>query len=230
MTPELRGAIEELRVRFARHGASRAIEGCPCCVRPEWSSRLVRGRPEDVDDELLGRYAFKAMTTWGTRDHFLHLLPTIFARLPGDRLGLFPQIVYGKLILAEWHAWPAPEREAVVNFTHAWHGAAISTGGMVSEAGEILECAARASMSLSPMLDAWSASDSVEAAAAIASAAIYGQEWNFAEDEALKRSWRSWLLGGPARDRLLRTFEAHIDHPDAGDWAYALDLLESANV
>lgn len=217
-------------MRFAHHAASRAIVGCPCCVRPEWSSRLVREAPEDVDDDLVRRYAFKAMTTWGTRDDFLHMLPTIFARLPGEGLGLNPQIVFGKLVLADWHAWPVSERNAVVRFTHAWHGAAISEGPTAGDAGEILECAARASMSLSPMLDAWSACDSVEAAAAIAASAMYGQEWHFADDPELKRAWRDWLLGGPARHRLLRTFEAHVDHPDAREWAYVLDLLERAEV
>lgn len=55
------------------------------------------------------------MTTWGDADSFRHYLPRILELIdddpPVDR-----EIILGKLRIAEWRTWPAPEQSAVSDY------------------------------------------------------------------------------------------------------------------
>jgi hypothetical protein len=74
-------AIENLYRAFARYSLRKHVEGCPCCVR-ERDKRALESKPlRQLASSDLGRYAFKAMTTWGNQDDFRHFLPRIFELL-----------------------------------------------------------------------------------------------------------------------------------------------------
>lgn len=76
-------------------------------------------------------YAFKAMITFGDADDFKHFLPRLLdllaESLVGDPLGLNVEILGVKLHYAGFSSWPAPEREAVLGFTHAWWRTLLAT-------------------------------------------------------------------------------------------------------
>ena len=75
---ELEIAVEKLYKVFSRYSLRRHVEGCPCCVHEE-DKRALESKPlQNLSAAELGRYSFKAMTTWGDKDDFRHFLPRIF--------------------------------------------------------------------------------------------------------------------------------------------------------
>jgi hypothetical protein len=117
MSPPLPAAIATLYSTFARYRA----DDLSCCDFPDdlplnlhlRSTPLDRLGPSD-----LHRYAWKAMTTWGTTDNFKHFLPRLFEILAQDG-PIYqddPEVLLGKLAYAHWQTWPAAERAAVEDF------------------------------------------------------------------------------------------------------------------
>jgi hypothetical protein len=106
---------------FSRYPLHQHIAGCPCCVAEQDRADLQQGK--------LARYAFKAMTTWGTETDFKHFLPVILAELtPATRF--YPITVQGgacdlhcfasKLAYAHWQRWPAAEQQVIRQCLRAW--------------------------------------------------------------------------------------------------------------
>ena len=74
VNPEVTDALARLydiRVR-----PPKPMHGCPCCVSGEMKHALT-GPRELLTVEQLGRYASKAMTTWGSAEDYEHYLPRI---------------------------------------------------------------------------------------------------------------------------------------------------------
>ncbi len=83
---------------------------------------LIRSAPlHRLGPGELGRYAFKAMTTWGSLDDFRHFLPRLFELVAIDGGGgwIDPETLFGKLAYGGWQTWPQDERRAIVGFLHA---------------------------------------------------------------------------------------------------------------
>jgi hypothetical protein len=120
----LAATTEALYATFAAYDAREHIEGCPCCVGHEESARLVRLPLRASSSDELGRYAFKAMTTWGDATGYKHFLPRILelAATPegASPPGLGLEIITGKLELAGWSSWPPVERNAVLDHLRAF--------------------------------------------------------------------------------------------------------------
>ena len=88
--------------------------GCEHCVSAERSRQLASIPLRELTVRDLDRYAFKAMTTWGTERHFKHFLPRLLELAHEDYLGFdLPEVLLSKLTYAKWQSWPASEREAV---------------------------------------------------------------------------------------------------------------------
>jgi hypothetical protein len=116
----LNDAIEKLYKVFSRYPLRKHVEGCPCCVHEEDKLALESKPLRELTAAELGRYSFKAMTTWGDKDDFRHFLPRISELLVSETgLGWDEEVILGKLALAEWKDWPEQEQIDVRDFLHA---------------------------------------------------------------------------------------------------------------
>jgi hypothetical protein len=110
-------SVERLYKVFSRYPLHKHVEGCPCCVH-ETDKRALEAKPlRQLTSSDLGRYAFKAMTTWGDKDDFRHFLPRIFELLVSEKgMGWDEEVILGKLALAEWSERSAPTVEIPKGF------------------------------------------------------------------------------------------------------------------
>jgi hypothetical protein len=114
-------AHKALATVFAKYPLRDDTDGCPCCVSAADHAELRSGN--------LGRYAFKAMTTWGNENDFKHFLPQLLAALT-PAADFYPGTVHdgacdlqcfaNKLAYAQWQNWPAEEQQAVLDCLRAW--------------------------------------------------------------------------------------------------------------
>jgi hypothetical protein len=90
------------------------VDRCDGCTS-EAEARAFRAvEREAAPADLMDRYGFKAMTTWGDERDFRWFLPRLL-ELVGDEPGGLANadVLVGKLEYAGWSAWPEEEREAV---------------------------------------------------------------------------------------------------------------------
>jgi hypothetical protein len=220
---DLHAAIEALYATFARYPVGAKVEGCPCCVDAALARALASAPLRAVPDDILQRYAFKAMTTWGSNDDFKHFVPAIWERMTATRsFGVNPQIAYGKLPYTDWDRWPEHERAAIVEATHAWlrHELARGAGSQIAD---IVECAGVSGIPVAPLIGILEASEGPIAANAIADllrGGILGWSWWRDDDERLLHTWASER----APEKLEAAFFAYPDHPDAKRWSDAIQF------
>lgn len=113
----MESTIAELYRVFQPYRIGDDFSGCDHCVSAEDSERLVAIPLRELAVSDVDRYAFKAMTTWGTVRHFKYFLPRLFELAFDDFPAFaFPEVLFGKLAHAEWVTWPVAERDAVRNF------------------------------------------------------------------------------------------------------------------
>ena len=65
-SPRLVEVIQELYRAFKPYQVRRHPEGCPCCVSDADRSRLFSKPLTKLSEDDLGRFAWKAVTSWGT--------------------------------------------------------------------------------------------------------------------------------------------------------------------
>ena len=134
--------------------------GCSHCVSPHGiPERLASAPMDDLDVSDLNRYAFKAMTTWGTERHFKHFLPRLFELAFDNYLSFeFPEVLFGKLSLANWSTWIPAEQDAVQSYLFAfWKHQLHLSGDFLRDEriGPVLGGLAEACDSLNSYLDIW---------------------------------------------------------------------------
>jgi hypothetical protein len=137
-----------------------AIEGCPCCISTRGTDVLLTTPLRQIAGQALWRYVSGVFLTIGDKADFRYLLPRILdvsVSDPGNANN--PEIVLGKLALADWRLWALDEQRAIQSFVDAWFEQALegdlaeadeSYIGMTSES--VLCGAARAAMPLRPWL------------------------------------------------------------------------------
>ncbi len=110
-------AVADLYHIFKPYQLGDDFIGCDHCVSVARSERLAAIPLRKLTIPDVDRYAFKAMTTWGTGSHFKHFLPRLLELAFDDYLTFgFPEVLLGKLAYANWPSWPALERKAVLPF------------------------------------------------------------------------------------------------------------------
>lgn len=137
------------------------IEGCPCCIETRGVDVLLATPLRDLTGQALWRYVTGAFYTVGGERDFRYFLPRILDISVNDpREANDPEIVLRKLALAGWQAWAPDERWAIEAFVDAWFEQAVREDlaslqeDWISESTESVLCgAARAGMSISPLLD-----------------------------------------------------------------------------
>jgi hypothetical protein len=124
----LDAAIENLYHVFLTYRLPPHIDGCPHCVN-EADHALIHAAPlHELTSKHLGRYAFKAMSTWGGVNEFRHFLPRLFELMvTDDEFPTEPEVLAGKLTYAAWQTWPPAEQAAVRQFFQAWWDATIAS-------------------------------------------------------------------------------------------------------
>jgi hypothetical protein len=153
----LNAATEALYRAFAGPTPAK-ITGCPCCTDPRNLDALLATPLQALTGDQLWRYVSGAFLTVGAEQDFRYLLPRIFelsASDPGDLP--HPEIVLGKLALANWRTWPDARQRAVEAFVDAWFESALGRdlelaetedGWMLEGAESVLCGAARAGFPL----------------------------------------------------------------------------------
>ena len=158
----------EARVRCALEAVYRAfstqtpdvIEGCPCCISTRGVDVLLTTKLRELTGRELSRYVSGVFYTVGGELDFRYLLPRILDISVNDPGGANdPEIVLGKLRLAQWQSWSGEERRAIEEFVDAWFELALTRDlaeadddWIGAEAESVLCGAARAGFSLSRWL------------------------------------------------------------------------------
>lgn len=155
----LRSAVEQLYRTFSVPRPS-IIHGCPCCIAERGVDILLTTPLRDIPALALWSYVSGVFLTVGDARDFRYLLPRILevSAFEPDNANN-PEIVLGKLSLADWVAWSSAEIQAVRDFVHTWFDHALLTDLIEAEQGwigcnaEAVLCgAARAELSLAPYL------------------------------------------------------------------------------
>ncbi|MDF2578232.1 MAG: hypothetical protein K0S74_1716 [Chlamydiales bacterium] len=111
MLPEM----AQLYATFAKYGPLEEMQGCPCCFNEQIVRKLLCTPLRELSMDGLGRYCFKAMTTWGNANDFRYFLPRI-AELILLEDSTYSESLKNKLLAAEWETWPLPERTAIIDY------------------------------------------------------------------------------------------------------------------
>ena len=125
MTPEEQAVTEAVKTLydvFAVYPPAQKVEGCPCCVSAKDEAVLHLRPLRELTAKDLGRYAFKALSTWGSANDFKHFLPRLLelAADPYDlSYAIDVEVLFGKLNYAKWRNWPSKEQQATDSYFSA---------------------------------------------------------------------------------------------------------------
>ncbi|WP_052695446.1 hypothetical protein [Hymenobacter sp. AT01-02] len=149
----MHAALEQVYRRFARYRLRQPLEACPCCITPAENALLWTVPLRQLSEEQLRRYAFKAMTTWGSAEDFRYFLPRLLhlASQPASKID--KEVFFGKIGLAGWATWPPPNQEAVRTFLLAWWQHHIRKEDFFEQ--ELLSGLVALVGNLAPLLAAW---------------------------------------------------------------------------
>ncbi len=222
----LRDAIERLYVVFQRYRLEENPSGAPSVNEEDHA--MIRSRSlRELTLHELHRYAFKAMTTWGTEDDFKHLLPRLLELLAqhGNDLNDV-EVVLGKLSYARWLSWPGEEILAICSYMMALWQAVLYVNAAPLSADECLCSINRTGTDIEPYLACWNIAESKSAAAHFAEFVRWHTphwrrkgvraRWNLAEgwwgeSPVGAAQVKSWLLDSKRLDELETAFFRFAD-------------------
>jgi hypothetical protein len=166
----------------------------------------------------LGRYAAKALTTWGDEEDFRYFLPRL---LDCAQSGAFvypdPQIVFGKLPVAGWQDWAAGERSAIEALLTAWWNDTLARHPAEPAVGTVLCCLGATGVDLDPFLDRWGRLTSAEEVRHLHSFVLREVSWTngprltdafWDRKSAAYGQVVAWLTGGRAAAAVEAAFAA----------------------
>ncbi len=153
---EFVAATSRLFEAFAPYPFVAHVEGCPCCVGNQDMRDLSSAPLRELSSGALSRFAFKALTTWGTSEDLKHYLPRILELVlsPGG-FGCEVEVVFGKLGLAEWKSWPEEECSAVKRYFHTGWRLILTGADLPVEPDSWLCGLGRAGELMIPYLEDW---------------------------------------------------------------------------
>lgn len=121
MTPEFLDSVAELYNAFEHYPAPKQMSGSPVYGHlDEWNRDLARHPLREIPAASLGRFAFKALTTWGEVEGFKHFLPRMLELLPFERIEFEAWVLLDKLNVGKWGEWPTGERQAITRYLEAF--------------------------------------------------------------------------------------------------------------
>lgn len=211
-----------------------AIDGCPCCTTPQELRELVVTPLRQLDSALLGRYAFKAMSTMGSEQDYLYFLPAILEEyfLAGGILGAadLDLIIY-KAVSCGLNA---EQQKALQDVLQAWWLTLLDRPDAAPFLlWEVLACAYVLGQSWQPYLAAWDGLKSEAATVQLAAffidyATTSPSEYHHYLDDAAQPQLERlhvWLHRPEVAQRLEEAFFADPDGPNAWLFSRALEYL-----
>ena len=228
-------AIENLYRTFKRYRPSEDFHGCSHCVSETADAELKQKKLAELTCDDMARYAFKAMTTWGTVDDFKHFLPRIMELVAiNEEFPIEIEVAIGKLSYAQWLTWPEKERVVVEQFLEAWWKDTLSQP--FSESARLLSRDVLCSLAqvvedIDPYLSHWESRSDVEASLHLAAFIDRNFDSLDKKDRVGDAFWKQestmlqaveWLRRPATRERLERQFLEHCENP------YAYLLSEAA--
>lgn len=236
---ELLHAIENLYRTFKHHRPGAEFQSCSHCVSETKDVELKAKRLKELTCDDISRYAFKAMTTWGTVEDFKHFLPRIFELVAtSENFPIEIEVAIGKLAYGKWRSWPDHEIAAIEQFLAAWWNATLSTPFSESThtlADQVLCSLAMVVENLDPYLDHWDSRRDLETGLHLAAFV----DWNFDslykkdridrafwKEELTKQQTVQWLRTPERRACLERLFVENPEHPFAYLLSEAAQKLE----
>lgn len=147
-------ATERLYDAFGDVPRPQRVAGCPHCVSPGEELALVSRPLRELSAEDLERYAFKAMSTWGTWEDFRYFAPRVLD-LAASGAMVWPgfEVVCGKLDQAGLRSWP--QRPAVDEFLRAFWAVTLHRFPASLPVSEVMWGVAMVARDLSPYLAEW---------------------------------------------------------------------------
>ena len=108
--------IAPVYAAFASYSRPRDFPACQCCLSDEEKKLLLRRQLMELGADELSRYAASVFLTVGSAADFKYFLPRILDLSVNEKFDWpVPEVVLGKLRLADWDQWPVSERAAVIN-------------------------------------------------------------------------------------------------------------------
>lgn len=219
--PSLDEAAERLYGAFGDVPRPQRVEGCPHCVGSDGDLPLVSRPLRELTPQDLSRYAFKAISTWGTEADFQYFAPRV---LHLTATGAMPwpgfENVCGKLDQAGLRTWA--QRPAVEEFLRAFWTATLHQFPASPPISEVMEGVTRVALDISPYLAEWERLDTVACVRHLREAAeselsSLRPDWRLAATGTVTESagrLRQWLTKGAAADvviaRALQTDDAEL--------------------
>ncbi|NEA53380.1 hypothetical protein G3I60_04185 [Streptomyces sp. SID13666] len=215
---------------FGQVARPERIEVCPHCSDADLGCSLLKEPVSAIAAADLAGYAAKAITTWGGAGDLRYLLPRMLECVVAGAADFpDPEIVLGKLALADWHHWPAEEARAIDDFLHAWWETTLEQYPAPQPVGTVLCSIAAAGIDLDPYLRAWSPLDGDDSIRHLYDFLATDVDWSpdpqltnaFWNGESVAyRQVLTWIGGGPATRAVEAAFERATSEP-------VLELLDT---
>ena len=195
--------------------------------------RAIRAKPlRSLSGADLGKFAMKALNTWGDEDEFRHYLPRMFELVVDEPNWTDIPILFGKLSTGGWRTWPPEEQHAIERYINALTAAALHADVNVSFRNVALG-ASNAGISLSNLNDVWSRMSGTAPVLQLAHLIVLerndlirtgtiGRRWN---DEA-RRVLSALIASSETHQRLEETFMQLSDPVQADGVSDALGIVE----
>ncbi|MFD0683608.1 hypothetical protein [Actinomadura fibrosa] len=209
--------LDDLYAAFADVTRPSSLDGCPCCVAPGEDRPLLDRPLRDLTPDDLGRYAAKALNTWGGPDDLRYFAPRLLELAAADDLDAEPICL--KLAQAGWRDWP--QRDAVTAFLDAFWSRTLARFPSRPSAGTALCALGGAAADLAPRLSAWGRLDSTTAIRHLHAFTTDELTWRRGRPRLLNAFWDdtgvayeqvvAWLTGGDAAEAVRDAFERTDD-------------------
>jgi hypothetical protein len=203
-------AAERLYDAFGVVPRPQRVEGCPHCVGPDEDLPLVSRPLRELSAEDLSRYAFKAISTWGTEADFRYFAPRVLDLTASGAMA-WPgfEIVCGKLDQAGLRTWT--QRPAVEEFLRAFWTATLRRFPATVPISEVLAGVVRLAHDISPYIAEWERLDTASCVRNLREVAeselrSLRPGWRLAAAGADTESagqFRRWLTAGAAADAVI---------------------------
>lgn len=227
----LQQAVENLYIVFSAYPLS-SLEGCPCCVSAADKEKVIHRPLRELTEDDLGRYAGKAMTTWGTVEDFKHFLPRLFELTAAFQAPYEEYVIFNKLEYGHWRTWPLTEIDAIEQYFLAlWD---VVLGSETWQFQDYFTALAGIYPCFDKLLQHWESSTTPKAWILLSeevyehSQSLFRNKYfngPFLTSPQLSQRFRSWVTSQVVRDKLVETF-SHYSGDIAEKLAVAYDLID----
>lgn len=123
-------SINQIYLTFAKYGKPKEFPACECCLSVAEQRLLLEVKLRELGAAQLSGYAADVFLTVGSLADFKYFLPRILElSVKQEFLWPDPEVVFGKLQLADWDSWPEQERNPILELMRNKFEAVIQNPG-----------------------------------------------------------------------------------------------------